>query len=60
MHVVGNGVERDEGRARDMLARACVLGSARACDAAKQAAIPPFARPVLLVPPWSTAFPMPR
>ncbi len=59
MHQVGNGVPQDPQRARSFLARACALGSAKACDAVKQPDLPPFSRPVLLVPPWSTAFPLP-
>ncbi|MFM9995292.1 MAG: RnfABCDGE type electron transport complex subunit D [Phycisphaerales bacterium] len=58
MHAAGNGVSADPGKTRDYLARACSAGLKRACDALNQPALPPFARPVLTVPPWSTAFPM--
>lgn len=58
MHAAGNGVPADPGKTRDYLARACSAGLKRACDALNQPALPPFARPVLTVPPWSTAFPM--
>lgn len=58
MHQGGNGVRQDPARARALLERACTLGLADACNALRQAELPPFARPVLLVPAWSTAFPV--
>ena len=59
MHLAGNGLPRDPSKARDFLARACTLGSKKACEALNQPELPPFSRPELLIPPWSTAFPMP-
>lgn len=59
MHQGGMGVSRDERRARSLLERACALGEPKACAAAKSAVLPPFSNPRMLVPGWSTAFPLP-
>ena len=58
LHVAGLGVARDETRARALFARACELGDAAACAAAGAAAIPPYAKPVMAVPPFSSAYPV--
>lgn len=59
MQLSGVGMERDERRARSMLERACALGAAKACEAVKTAVLPPYSNPRMLVPGWSTAFPLP-
>lgn len=56
---VGNGAPRDEQTSRLMMQRACRLGSKDACEALRQPSLPAFSRPVMLVPNWQTAFPMP-
>jgi hypothetical protein len=59
MRQIGIGLPRDERQARALLQRACTLGSEKACDALKAADFPPYSNPRMLVPGWSTAFPMP-
>jgi TPR repeat protein len=61
MHHVGNGVERNDQTARAFLERGCALGSEQACQALKQAELPPFSNPQpMVVPGWSSAYPMPE
>jgi TPR repeat protein len=52
----GFSVERDEAHAIAMMQRACDLGSAQACDVLRGAQWPAFAKPIMLVPGWSTAY----
>jgi len=55
----GLGAPRDERKARGLLEEACKHGLDDACRALQQAVWPPFAKPVMLVPNWATAFPLP-
>jgi TPR repeat protein len=57
MYLAGSGVGRDRPKAAALLARACALGSAQACEAQRLPVPPAFASPVISVPGWSTAFP---
>ena len=59
MHRAGLGVQPDERRARALLNRACALGLDEACGLAERNDLPPFSRPRMLVPGWSTAYPPP-
>lgn len=59
MHHRGTGVPRDERKSRELLERACSLGSKQACEAMTLPELPPFSNPVMSVPGWSTAFPIP-
>jgi TPR repeat protein len=58
MHDSGYGVERDPQKARGYMERACSLGAAKACEVLQQPKFPPFSKPQMVVPGWSTAFPM--
>jgi uncharacterized protein len=57
MYHRGKGVPADPQRARAWLERACQLASEDACNALKQPTLPPYTKPRMLVPNWSTAFP---
>lgn len=58
----GRGVQADPERGRMYLERACQQNSAQACQAlrsmADSGAIPPFTKPVMVVPGWSTDYPV--
>jgi TPR repeat protein len=58
MYDLGQGVPRDPGRSRLHLEQACKLGLERACQAMNLPRLPPFAKPVMLVPGWSSAYPV--
>ena len=55
MHLAGNGVPQSEAQARAWLEKACTLGSTDACVALKQPKLPPFSKPVMVVPGWASA-----
>jgi hypothetical protein len=57
LHHSGIGVPKNELTARAYLDAACKLGLTGACAARSQPALPPFTKPPMLVPEWSTAFP---
>ncbi len=57
LHGTGIGVPSNESLSRSYLDKACKLGLADACNARSNSAIPPFTKPPMLVPEWSTAFP---
>lgn len=58
MYQLGNGVQRDEQKARALMEKACGLGFDDACRALSQENLPPFSRPRMSVPGWSSAFPL--
>lgn len=59
MNLLGLGVPRNELRAKLIMGKACEMGSQQACDAANQPELPPYSNPIMVVPGWSTAFPLP-
>jgi len=59
MHLTGNGAAKDPTRAEQRIKRACQLGSKKACNAANQTELPPFANPEMQVPGWTSAYPLP-
>ncbi|MFN0057530.1 MAG: RnfABCDGE type electron transport complex subunit D [Planctomycetota bacterium] len=56
-HEGKGGLPRDDLKARMWLERACKLGAKQACQVLEKAEWPPFSKPVMLVPTWSSAFP---
>lgn len=58
MHLAGIGATRSEAQGLSLLQRACRLGYADACRALQEPQLPPFARPLMSVPGWSTAYPL--
>ncbi len=59
MYHKGVGLKHIEEKAQAMMQNACAFGSEKACDALKQPELPPFSNPLMLVPGWATAFPIP-
>lgn len=57
LHGTGIGVPTNESLSRSYLEKACNLGLAEACNTRSNSALLPFAKPPMLVPEWSTAFP---
>ena len=53
------GGTRDEVAARAYVRKACELGSEPACAAGRAPRLPPYATPVIDVPPWVSEFPLP-
>ncbi|HNO79354.1 MAG TPA: RnfABCDGE type electron transport complex subunit D [Phycisphaerae bacterium] len=58
MHLTGNGVAQDPIRVKQRIQKACQLGSKKACNAANQPELPPFANPEMQVPGWTSAYPV--
>jgi len=56
----GNGAPRDDSWARHYLKKACELGLTEACNALRQPMLPPFENPTMIVPSWSSAYPVPN
>ncbi len=52
------GMPQDGAKAAQFMQRACDLGVQEACDILQQGEWPAFEEPVMLVPGWSTAWPM--
>ena len=58
MYREGIGLRQSDEKARGLLQKACELGSRQACDALALPALPPYSNPLMIVPGWSTAFPL--
>lgn len=58
MHITGIGVTRDVPHGIVILQRACAAGLDDACEALQADELPPFRRPLMVVPGWSTAWPL--
>ena len=58
MYREGIGLRQSDEKARGLLQKACELGSRQACEALALPALPPYSNPLMIVPGWSTAFPL--
>lgn len=59
MHHTGQGVDKDDSLVRYILEWACQNGMDDACAAIEFETLPAYRNPVMLVPSWSTAYPIP-
>jgi hypothetical protein len=58
LYQTGKGVTNDPARALQYMQSACQQGSKKACSAASQPQLPPFINPEMLVPGWTSAYPI--